>query len=369
MSKDKRGLLLMALYVALLSVTIVLVVKFGSSQEEEGQKIGFITTGDMDTTGWGAEDYRGIRTACKNLGLELLTRDNVPEYDGSCPQAVAELVEEGADMIILSSGGYSPEMEPYFELYPQVAFYGAYANMDVPNLIGYSARMYQVRYLSGIIAGLSSEKGRIGFVSTVASPEACRGINAFTLGVRRVAPNAEVVVAWTGSDSSTDEEDQAAAQALITGAGVDVITYNQGQHAVIGEAEAAGIASIGYYETASNVSERYLTCAACNWSVLYEQLIREHLRGQNRYVLSDWMGLDSGAVHLTAYSPLVSEATRYEVNQATEDILAGQHVFSNEIYDNNGTLRCGEGEAMSDEYLLQKMDWLVEGVRVYDETA
>jgi len=365
MKRDKTAPLLMVVYVALLLVTIVLVMKFGAPQEEEVQKIGFITTGDMSTTGWGAENYRGLRTACSTLGMELLTRDNVPEYDGSCPQAVAELAEEGADMIILSSGGYSYEMEPYFEQYPQISFYGAYANMNVPNLIGYSARMYQVRYLSGIIAGMATQTGKIGFVSTAATPEACRGINAFALGVRRVSPDAEVVVNWTGDDS-TDEEDRLAAQALITEEHADVITYNQGQHAVIDAAEEAGIESIGYYETVSGVSERYLTCAACNWSVLYEQLIREHLRGQNRYVLSDWMGLDSGAVHLTPYSALVSQQTRDEVSRATDEILAGQHVFSNEIYDNNGVLRCGEGEAMSDEYLMYKMDWLVEGVRVYD---
>jgi len=365
MRRDKTSPLLVVIYITLLLVTIVLVMKLGSPQEEETKKIGFITTGDMDTTGWGSENYQGIQTACDTLGMELLTRDHVPEYDGSCPQAVAELAEEGADMIILSSGGYSHEMEPYFDQYPQIAFYGAFANMNVPNLIGYSARMYQVRYLSGIIAGLSTGIGKIGFVSTTDTPEACRGINAFTLGVRRASPNAEVVVKWTGADS-TDDEDREAARALISNEHVDVITYNQGQHAVIDEAEKAGINSIGYYETASNVSERYLTCAACNWSVLYEQLIREHLRGQNRYVLSDWLGLDSGAVQLTAYSPLVSQQTQDEVSRAIDEILAGQHVFSNEIYDNNGNLRCGEGEAMSDEYLMQNMDWLVEGVRVYE---
>jgi len=365
MRKNKMHSLLMAVYVGLLLVTIVLVMKFGSPKETEARKIGFITTGDMSTTGWGAENYRGIRTACTTLGMELLVRDQVPEYDGSCPRAVAELAEEGADMIILSSGGYSYEMGPYFDQYPQISFYGAFANMNVPNLIGYSARMYQARYLSGIIAGMTTKTGRIGFVSTAQTPEACRGINAFTLGVRRVNPQAEVTVAWTGADS-TEAQEREAARSLISEEQVDIITYNQGQHAVIDEAEDDGVASIGYYETVPDVSERYLTCAACNWGVLYEHLIREHLRGQNRYVLSDWLGLDSGAVHLTEYSPLVSQEARDEVGRAIDEILAGQPVFSNEIYDNDGQLRCGEGEAMSDEYLMQNMDWLVEGVRVYE---
>ncbi len=365
MRRDKRTPLLVVIYAVLLLVTVVLVIKFDSPEEAEVQKIGFITTGDMDTTGWGAEHYQGIRNACAALGVELLVRDQVPESDGSCPRAVEELVEEGAELIILSSGGYSTEMEPYFDQYPQISFYGAFANLDVPNLIGYSARMYQARYLSGIIAGMTTRTDKIGFVATVETPESCRGINAFAMGVRRVAPNAEVVVVWAGADSA-EEEQREAARTLISQERVDVITYHQGQHAVIDAAEETGVASIGYYETASDVSERYLTCAACNWDLLYEQLIREYLRGQSRSVLSDWLGLDSNAVHLTAYSPLVSQQARDEVDRAIDEILAGQHVFSGEIYDNNGVLRCGEGESMSDEYLMQNMDWLVEGVRVYD---
>lgn len=365
MKKDRKALLLVVVYMVLLLVTVVLVVSFGSPRETDVQKIGFVTTGDFDTTGWGIENFQGIQTACDTLGMELLVRDQVSEFDGSCPRAVAELAEEGADMIILSSGGYSYEMQPYFEQYPQISFYGAFANMDVPNLIGYSTRMYQVRYLSGIIAGMTTETGRIGFVSTSATPEACRGINAFTLGVRRVAPDAEVAVLWAGHDT-TDEGDRRAARTLISEVGVDVITYNQGQHAVIDEAEEAGIYSIGYYETAADVSERYLTCAACNWEILYEQLIREFMRGQNRYVISDWLGMESGAVHLTEYSPLVSQQARDEVSRAIDEFLAGQPIFSNEIYDNSGKLRCGEGEAMGDRSLVQNMDWLAEGVRVYE---
>ena len=42
-------------------------------------------------------------------------------------------------------------------------------------------------------------------------------------------------------------------------------------------------------------------------------------------------------------------------------------IFSGEIYDNEGTLRSSIGEAISDEILLNKMDWLVEGVYIYEE--
>jgi len=42
-------------------------------------------------------------------------------------------------------------------------------------------------------------------------------------------------------------------------------------------------------------------------------------------------------------------------------------VFSGEIYDAEGILRCGEKETLSDDVLFENMDWLVEGVVIYNE--
>ncbi len=360
----RRGFTLTALYFLLMGLAVALLFRLTVSNEPEMQKIGFIMTGSVfDESNF--SNYDGVRTACKSLGTELLLRDRVPEFTGACPEAVKELADEGADMIILSSPGYSQEMESLFDSYPQIAFYGMFADRDYRNLTGYSARMYQARYLSGIIAGMYSKNGKIGFVSTTSSSESCRNINAFALGVRRVAPEAEVIVAWTGNIGREDEE-RRAANALISDEKVDVITHHQEQYAVVDAAEEAGVASIGYYNEDKSVSDLYLTCAACNWEVFYTELIREYLRGEGRSLSVDWVGLDAGAVGLTKYSPLVPQAAVDEVERAKEQILAGMDVFTNEIYDNEGQLRCGPGEAMTDETLRSRIDWLAEGVRVYE---
>ena len=48
-------------------------------------------------------------------------------------------------------------------------------------------------------------------------------------------------------------------------------------------------------------------------------------------------------------------------------MISGFDVFSGEIYDRDGTIRCSEGETISDENLLKSMDWYVEGVEIYEE--
>jgi hypothetical protein len=57
---------------------------------------------------------------------------------------------------------------------------------------------------------------------------------------------------------------------------------------------------------------------------------------------------------------------KQKVEAAKERILAGQDVFSGVIYDNNGELRCDTGESVSDEVLLKKMTWFVDGVKLYE---
>ena len=47
-------------------------------------------------------------------------------------------------------------------------------------------------------------------------------------------------------------------------------------------------------------------------------------------------------------------------------LALGEDVFMNEIYRNDGKLACSEGERISDDALLRRMNWFVEGVEVYE---
>ncbi len=332
--------------------------------EKPRERVGFITTGSVEDFGWNAMTYQGVSQACEELGMELLVRDQVTAFDGSCPRTVQELVNEGASIIILNDGEYVKEMEGHLEDYPEVMFYCASAGYESDNLTNYFARMYQARYLSGIVAGMTTKTDKVGFVAGGKGSEAYRNISAFALGVRRVNPDAEIAV--TMATTTDNEEKETAAAKRLIGLGVDVLTHQTyGWPYVIDAAEEAGIASIGYYQRSENASDLQLTWVECNWAPLYKNLFQDHQRGLTGGN-TDWLGLESGVTQLGEFSPLVSEAAKEEVQKATEEILAGRDVFTGRIYDNKGRLRCGEGEAISDKTLMYGMDWLAEGVKVYE---
>ncbi len=365
MLKKNKSRFFAVIYTAALLLAIVLIWSLDSREQPRVIKVGFITPGSFSDPGWDARHFAGIKEACRTAGVELLVRDRVEESGGACLQAVKELADEGADMIILSAAGYSPEMHAHFDEFAQISFYGIFSDLEHPNLSSYSSRMYQARYLAGIVAGAQTENGKIGFVATTPTDEAYRNINAFALGARRVRPDAEILLMLTGS-SSEPAKDAAAAKRLIEEAGVDVITHDQNQYAVIDVAEEAGVYSIGYYEHSETLSQNFLTCATCEWEILYIDLLQEYLSGRRGEMADSWLGMGSGVIRLTEYSPLVSQETRDEVERAREELLSGLGVFTNEIWDNQGNLRCGDGESLSDTTLKQEMNWLVEGVRLYE---
>ncbi len=357
--------LLLLLIVLIIGIFILLFLPH-KNDRKASLTVGFVQTGAIDEYGWNGEHYRAVKQACEIQGTQLIVKENVEEMSGECERAIRELADAGAQMIILNSYNYGMEVRDVIEEYPEIAFYGISSEYRGENMTSYYVRMYQVRYLAGIVAGMESESGRIGYVAAMPNNEVNRGLSAFTLGVRSVAPEAEVIVVWTGSWDN-EEKEKEAVRNLVEVEQVDIVTYHQNQEYVIQEAEALGIESIGYHEYYEGYSERYLTAAICNWQEMYRRMIREVQQGKANSERNYWLGMEAGTVELSGFSSMVSEETIQAVEAAKEEMVGGWEVFSGVIYDNQGELRCNEKETISDERLLEQFDWYAEGVRFYGE--
>lgn len=360
MDKRKRAATVIVIAAALLACAAAVMVFFSGNTKSDKIRVGYIMTGSTDEEGWNRMNYNGIEAVCTNLELELLVKENVQENTGKCSEAVNELAADGAELIILSSYGYPAEVKELIDKYPDISFYGNSADYYTENMSSYFGRMYQARYLSGIIAGMVTQSNKIGYVAAMANDEVNRGINAFTLGVRRVNPDAEVFVEWT--DSWDNEEKSLLAADKLINEGADLLAYHQNKHYAAYAADKAGVYSIGYNDTAEGLSDKYLTAAVWDWEQLYGDIIRDFLQGRANSKQHHWCGIETGAVGLSEYSPLVTEEIILEIEKAKSEILSGKDVFSGEIYDNTGVLRCREDEFISDSALMSDFDWYVNGV-------
>ncbi len=365
MNKHKIRQAILLISAAVVLVSVILLIAVTGAEKNSSSKIGLIITGETTDSGWNGVHYNGVVSACEKLGTELIVKENIEEGSGRCSEAIHELVKEGAQMIILSSYSYPAEAKEVIDSYPDIAFYAISSEYVGDNLTSYFGRMYQARYLAGIVAGMQTESNSIGYVAAMPNNEVNRGINAFTLGVKSVNPYATVYVSWTNSWDDGSKEIKAA-ENLIKNKSVDVITYHQNQHYTAQTADDEGVYSIGYNEVAEGLSDKYLTAAVWNWDTLYFQIIREFVQGQPNAMERRWFSIDSGVVSLSEMSPQVSGEVRQKVEAAQIGLLSSEDVFDGPINDNNGVLRCNEGEILSDETLLKNMDWFVEGVEIYN---
>lgn len=362
-----RNFNLIAALATFLVLTPLIVMIFSSTGNfaESKPKIGFIILGDITVPGWNESQYLGIKSACDNFGVELLVRDKVTENSGQCPEAIRNLVANGASMIFLASYSYSIEAQSLVEEYPQIAFATNSAEVHAKNMTAYFVRMFQARYLSGALAGMRTKSNVIGYVAAMSNTEVNRGINAFTLGVQSTNPNAKVVVMWTGSwqDEKIEAEH---ARRLIEEAGADVLTYHQDEDATAQVAEKYSVDYIAYNEILKTNSEHYLTSVICHWNLYYSDMVQRYLKGELNSVKNHWLGIDRGAVALSDFSPVVTTEMIRQLDSIKQELVNDKLIFSGAIYDNQGQIRCEAGEAISDDKLLEDINWLVRGVEVLE---
>ena len=187
-------------------------------------KAGFVYIGKIDDGGYTQAHDQG-RLAIEKMGVETAYVEDVAETVSDTCEAIRTLIDEGCNLIYTNSFGFMEGTVEMAKEYPNVKFAHCSGYQRSDNLSTYFGKVYQARYLAGIVAGMKTEKNYIGYVAAKGIPEVIRGINAFTLGVQSVNPDAKVEVVFTDTWYDPSVEKQAALELLNKG--VDVIAQHQ----------------------------------------------------------------------------------------------------------------------------------------------
>ncbi len=329
---------------------------------KEDLKIGFMYVGDAYDGGYSQAHEEGRLEMIKNLGLsdsQIIVVENVPE-SAECATTARNLIDQGCNVIYANSFGHGEHIKAVAAEYPNVYFCHATGYMRDTNLTTYMGRIYEARYLSGIVAGLQTKSNKIGYVAALPIAEVVRGINAFTLGVQSVNPDATVEVYWLNTWYDGTLEKSAALELLNKGC--DVMAQHCDSPAPQIAAEERGAFAIGYNRSTADVAPKaYLTAPLFHWGAYYTANVQSIIDGN--WISEDyWQGLTSGVVSLDNLSSLVVDGAAEKVAAAEAAIKDGSLViFSGEIYDNQGSLKVAAGQTMTDAELTS-FNWLVKGV-------
>ena len=345
----------------LLLLALMLVLPQFATAEEKKIKAGFIYVGPVGDAGWTYAHDQG-RKAMETLPfVEPSTFiESVPEGAESA-RVINGLVRKGHNLIFTTSFGYMDATLDVAKRSKDVVFMHCSGYKTAENVGNYFGRMYEPRYLSGIVAGKMTKANVIGYVAAFPIPEVIRGINAFTLGVQSVNPQAEVRVVWTQTWFDPGIERDAADSLLDVGA--DVLAMHQDAPATLQAAEARGAFVIGYNSDMRDFAPNaFLTAPVWNWGPLYSKIAQQVKDGTWKSE-SIWWGMKEDLVQLAPISDRVPADVKALVEEQAAAIKAGTlHPFTGPITDQNDTVQIAAGSTADDGHLLG-MSYFVKGVQ------
>ena len=336
-------------------------------------KVGVIHLSDpAEGSGYTYTHDLGIQGMQQNLNLsddQIVRKINISDTDADATRAaIQECIGEGCNIIFTTSWGYMETTAEMAEEYPDIYFsHGTGYMSNGKNFNNYFGRIYQARYLSGIVAGMNTKSDKIGYVAAMDSTnsEVTGGIDAFAMGIYSVNQNAKVYVKVTNSWFDPDGE-KAAAEMLLN-MGCDVIAQHCDTEYPQTLAQEKGVYSIGYNSDMSkNAPEACLCSVIWNWSAYYTSAVQSVIDGtwdgSNYYG-----GMNENLVGLTSLADFCADGTAEKVEEAKAAILSGENgVFDGVIETNTGETVGKEGKTLDDATITGGIDWYFKTVEVVE---
>ena len=333
-----------------------------ATRAEEPLKVGFVYVGPVGDHGWTYQHDVGRQAIESALGNKVKTTFVESVKEGAdAERVIRQLAASGHKLIFTTSFGFMNPTVKVAKNFPGVAFEHATGYKRGKNVSTYMARFYEGRYVAGLIAGKMSKSKVIGYIASFPIPEVVRGINAFTIALRSVAPGAQVKVVWVNSWYDPGKEG-AAASALID-QGADVILQHTDSPAPVQAAEKRGVWAVGQASDMVKFGPKaHLTAIVDDWNGYYIGRAKAVMNGS--WAAADtWGGLKDGMLALSAYNPAVPADVAKLADDAKTAIMAGTlHPFQGPIKDQSGKIVVPKGKTLSDGDLLS-MGWYVEGVQ------
>lgn len=329
---------------------------------EDPVKVGFVYVGPVSDHGWTYRHDLGRQAIEAEFGDQVETTFVESVSEGAdAERVIRNLASSDHDLIFTTSFGFMNPTVKVAKDFPDVRFEHATGYKRADNVSTYAARFYEGRSVIGTMAGMMTKTNTIGYVASFPIPEVVRGINAFTIAMRRVNPDAEVKVVWVNSWYDPGKEADAA-KALID-QGADIITQHTDSPAPLQVAEERGVFGFGQASDMASFAPRaQLTSIIDDWNDYYVERTRAVIDGT--WESQDtWGGIDTGMVAFPEYSADVPDDVKAAAEVVREGIVDGSfHSFQGPIFDQDGQEILAEGEVLDDETLLG-MNYYVQGVQ------
>lgn len=344
-------------------------------------KIAFIHFKNAELSSWTYAHELGQRHVAEVFGdrVETFSYENItPGEDAQ--NAIQRSIDNGCTIIFTTTPEFISASIKMAREYPNVKVLNCSLNTSHHNIRSYYGRMYEAKFLCGMIAGALADNNRIGYIADYPIYGTTANINAFALGARMVNPRAKVYLRWSTKKDGIDITDYFRENQISYLSHQDMIVpryasrryglyrFDSGFGFGPEIKETAERKASGETEEAGGQTPFNAATPLWNWGRFYEKIIESIMAGSwnsgdvsDAKALNYWWGLSAGMVDLI-YTQNLSYATKRLVEFVRRGIETGTfHPFSGLLYSQTGIVQKDENRALSPEEIIT-MDWLAENV-------
>lgn len=348
---------------ALVAVLVLslLAVPTGQIAAQGKPKVAFIYVGPVGDAGWTFQHDQARKYLAQTLGAETKFVENVPQT-AEVARVLEQFYQQGYKIIFATAFGYQNFAVNVAKKHSDLHIIGiGPAVVDLPpNMKLIYGRVWDGRYLTGIVAGKMTKTNTVGFVAAHPITTVVAGVNAFALGVWSVNPNAKVKVVWTNTWYDPPKE-KSAAKALLD-AGADVVGQHQDTPSALQAASEAKKYGVGSESNMQGFApEAYLTGTIWDWRAVDAAIVKGILN--KRFKSEDYYGgLTDKMVSLGPMNANVPSDVVALVEQRKKGIMDGSfQVFKGPLADQSGKERVPAGKVMTLKEILG-FNWLLKGI-------
>ena len=174
-------------------------------------------------------------------------------------QVLNDVIRQGADIIFEVAPQMMKDSLKVAVDHPDVKILNCSLNTSHKYIRTYYARMYEAKFLSGMIAGALAENDRIAYIADYPIYGMIANINAFALGASFTNPRARIYLAWSTSENY-DRERFLKDNNIQVVSDQDMITPRDPGR------------QFGLYECSEDGRKLNLVMPLWNWGVFYEKI-------------------------------------------------------------------------------------------------
>ena len=329
-------------------------------------KAAFIYDIAPEKSGWVSDHEMGRKHAQTVLGDKVDTSVYLCEKR-SVSETLEKAIADGNTLIFTISPRMLDDSLRAAVKYPDVIVMNCSLNTSHRYVRTYYTRMYEVKFILGVLAGSLTQSGRLGYVCDYPIYGQIAGINAFALGAQMANPRAKVFLEWSSVKGAKEAALSLNRQHIHIISSQDTARYSQDDR------RSFGLSHIGHDKT------DLLAVPVWKWGVYYEKILRSTLDKtiKSEYIntaraLNYYWGMSAGVVDVE-YAPALPLASRRYADFFRSSLISGVgKPFLTPFYTQSGEIIGSRQGELTLEQIIS-MDYLVDNVvgsiPTYDELS